>query len=412
MADRLRPAGPAGAASTASTAGTAMADVAIVGAGPVGLYLGILLLQQGLDVTILEQRSSPSPHSRAIGIHPPALAVLREAGVGPALVAEGVQIRNGIARSRGRLVQGVSFAAASPSSPFILTLKQARTEAILEARLRSLAPSALLRGVRVDSVHDAGSHVTLHTSPVAGAGGAMVDSGAVGGGVTRARLVVGADGAHSTVRRELGIPTTGRDYPDTYLMGDFPDTGTDGATAVLYLEPAGIVESFPLPGGLRRWVVHTDALLDGATAGGLAGLVLRRTGVAVDPGANSMLSAFRVQSRMAVRMVQGRVALVGDAAHQISPIGGQGMNLGWLDAAALAPVMAAALSGRPTGYLLERYQRGRMAAARRASRLAGLNMALGRPQPASFLSVRNAAVAWALRNPGLNNAVARRFTMQ
>jgi len=393
-----------------------MADVAIVGAGPVGLYLGILLLQQGLDVTILEQRSSPSPHSRAIGIHPPALSALREAGVAGALTAEGLPIRNGIARSRGRLVQGVSFAAASTSSPFILTLKQARTEAILEARLRSLAPGALRRGVRVDSVHDAGSHVTLRTSPAAGAaeeiGSGAGYSGAGGCGVTRARLVVGADGAHSTVRRELGIPTRGRDYPDTYLMGDFPDSGTDGATAVLYLEPAGIVESFPLPGGLRRWVVHTDVLLDGATADCLAGHVFRRTGVAVDPGANSMLSAFGVRSRLAVRLVQGRVVLVGDAAHQISPIGGQGMNLGWLDAAALAPIMAAALAGRPTGRLLERYQQGRMAAARRASRLAGLNMALGRPQPASFLSVRNAAVAWALRNPGLNNSVARRFTMQ
>jgi len=388
-----------------------MADVAIVGAGPVGLYLGILLLQQGLDVTILEQRGSPSPHSRAIGIHPPALSALREAGVAGALTAEGLPIRNGIAWSRGRFVQGVSFAAASPSSPFILTLKQARTEAVLEARLRSLAPGALRRGVRVDSVHDAGSHVTLRTSPSAGAGDEG-GCGAVGCGVTRARLVVGADGAHSTVRRELGIPTRGRDYPDTYLMGDFPDTGGDGATAVLYLEPAGIVESFPIPGGLRRWVVHTDALLDGASPGVLAELVHQRTGVSVDPGANSMLSAFGVRSRMAVRMVQGRVALVGDAAHQISPIGGQGMNLGWLDAAALAPVMAAALAGRPTGHQVERFQQGRMAAARRASRLAGLNMALGRPQPASFLSVRNAAVAWALRNPGLNNAVARRFTMQ
>lgn len=389
-----------------------MPDVAIVGGGPVGLFLGALLLQRGLSVHIFEQRSSPGPHSRAIGIHPPALTALAQAGVAGALEAEGLQIRDGVARSRGRFVQRLSFAGASPASPHILTLPQARTEAVLEARVRELAPGALLRGVRVESVRDAGTHVTLAVSPCAGEGPDSTPRRAAASHRCRARLVVGADGAHSTVRREMGIPTTDRDYPDTYLMGDFPDTGGDGATAVLYLEPGGIVESFPLPGALRRWVVHTDSRLDGASADDLAALIRQRTGTALDPGANTMLGAFGVRTRLATRMVAGRTALVGDAAHQISPIGGQGMNLGWLDAAALAPIIEAALHGRPTGLLLERFGTARMAAARRASRQAGLNMALGRPLPPSFLTARNAAVAWALRSARLRNAVARRFTMQ
>nr|WP_288026397.1 NAD(P)/FAD-dependent oxidoreductase [Arthrobacter sp.] len=395
-----------------------MLDVAIVGGGPVGLYLGILLIQQGFSVRILEQRASLSPHSRAIGIHPPALAALAQAGVGAVLEADGVHIRDGVARSRGLPVRRLSFAEASPASPHILTLKQARTEAILEGRVRELAPGALLRGVRVGSLHDAGTHVVLAAAPEAGerlgpGAAERLGPGAAGAGCTfRARLVVGADGGRSTIRRELGIPTTDRDYPDTYLMGDFPDTGSDGATAVLYLEPGGIVESFPLPEGLRRWVAHTESLLDGASAGDLAGLILQRTGVTVDARANSMLSAFGVRSRMAARMVRGRAALVGDAAHQISPIGGQGMNLGWLDAAALAPVIEAALAGQGTGPLLERFERTRMSAARRAARQAGWNMALGRPMPASFLSLRNSTVAWSLESTRLRNLVARRFTMQ
>lgn len=56
-----------------------------------------------------------------------------------------------------------------------------------------------------------------------------------------------------------------------------------------------------------------------------------------------MISAFGVTSRMVSRMIHGRVALIGDAAHEISPIGGQGMNLGWLDAVALAPIISEAL---------------------------------------------------------------------
>lgn len=376
-------------------------DVVIVGAGPVGLYLGALLLQEGFSVRILEQRTEPGVHSRAIGIHPPSLAALELAGVASAMVAEGVRVPCGMALSGGREVARLSFDQAGTPWPFVLTLPQVRTEAILEARVRELDPDALVRNFYVDSLHDGGTHLTLSCP---GKPGERTDSVA-------GRLVVGADGARSTLRRLLRISTSGREYPDTYVMGDFPDTGTDGSTAVLYLEPGGIVESFPLPGGLRRWVVHTDALRTGATAHDLAELVKARTGVEVPAEANSMLSVFEVRFRIARRMVQGRAALVGDAAHEISPIGGQGMNLGWLDAQALAPVLVAALRGEATGRRLHNFERRRMAAARSASRQAWLNMALGRPLPASFLRLRHAGVRAVFRLPTVRDWVARRFTM-
>ncbi|ALE05260.1 FAD-binding monooxygenase [Arthrobacter sp. ERGS1:01] len=372
-----------------------MHEVVIVGAGPVGLFLGALLLGEGVDVRILEQRSERSDHSRAIGIHPPALAALELVGVAGALMAEGVQIGRGLARSGGVPVAELSFAHVLPY-PFVLTIPQARTEELLEERVRALDPAALLRGAAVTGLHDAGTHIT-----VTGSAGAF-----------QARLLIGADGARSTVRRLLGIPTRGRDYPDTYLMGDFPDTGSDGSTAVLYLEPGGIVESFPLPGSLRRWVVHTDSLLSGASAAELAGLILDRTGVSVPAEENRMLSAFGVRSRMALRMVAGRAALLGDAAHEISPIGGQGMNLGWLDAAALAPIIVAALRGEPTGARLERFGQSRMLASRVATGQAWLNMALGRPQPASALNLRHAILRPIFRRKWPGDVVAGRFSMQ
>ncbi|MGA7206693.1 MAG: NAD(P)/FAD-dependent oxidoreductase [Specibacter sp.] len=382
-----------------------MHDVVIVGAGPVGLFLGVLLLQQGRDVRILEQRSERSTHSRAIGIHPPALAALALAGVADSLVSEGVHIGQGLARSGGETVAALRFDRANPACPFVLTIPQARTEELLEERVRALDPAALVRGAAVTTVHDDGGCVTVTTSPPAG-------SGTSRGGVYQGRLVIGADGAHSAVRRALGIPTRGRNYPDSYVMGDFPDTGSDGAVAVLYLEPGGIVESFPLPGGLRRWVVHTDALLDGVSAVDLARLIRDRTGVAVDAAENSMLSAFGVRGRLTLRMVAGRTALIGDAAHEISPIGGQGMNLGWLDAAALAPIIDAALRGGRTGGRLEQFERTRMAAARAAMWQAWLNMALGRPQPASLLAVRHKVVRLIFRARWVQDFVARRFSMQ
>ena len=402
-----------------------MFEVIIVGAGPVGLYLGALLLQEGLSVRILDQRSEPSPYSRAIGIHPPALAALERAGVACAMVAEGVQIPLGIARSGGREVGRLSFAQVCAQHPFVLTLEQVRTEAILAARVQELDPSALERGICVNSLRDAGDFVTLTGHRVAGKqheSGKQQASGeqhepaeqheqAPRQEVFQAKLVIGADGARSTVRRLLGIATSGRNHPDTYLMGDFPDVGIDGPTAILYLEPGGIVESFPLPGGLRRWVAHTDSLLADASAADLAALIQERTGVELAPGANSMLSAFAVRSRMARGMVKGRAALVGDAAHEVSPIGGQGMNLGWLDASALAPIIVAALRGEVTGERLKLFQHQRTQASRAAARQAWLNMALGRPGMRSYLQLRHAAFRAIIRSQTVHDVVARRFTM-
>jgi len=391
-------------------------DVLIVGAGPVGLHLGALLLQDGLKVRILERRAAPSTHSRAIGIHPPGLAALGEAGIAAGVSREGVHITRGVARSAGKAVTGLRFEGIGNGHPFILALPQARTEALLAARVAELDPGALLRGLSVTALHDAGTQVSLTASPHAGEGHGPNGSNSAGHGrdsqTLTARLVVGADGARSTIRRELGIATRGRNYPDTYLMGDFPDTGTDGPTAVLYLETGGIVESFPLPGRLRRWVVHTDRLLTGASAADLAGLIRDRTGTAVPAEQNSMLSAFGVRTRLATRMVQGRAVLIGDAAHEISPIGGQGMNLGWLDACALAPIIVAALRGEATGLRLERFEQSRMAAANRASTQAWLNMVLGRPQSASFLARRHQLVRGVFRAQWTRDVVARRFSMQ
>lgn len=395
-------------------------DVLIVGGGPVGLFMGALLLQSGLDVRILEQRTARSIHSRAIGIHPPALAALEAVGVCARLTADGVRIPGGLARSAGRPVAGMSFARVSAKHPFVLAIPQERTESVLEARVRELSGDALIRGVRVHDLNDDGGSVTLSVAGQAASG----QGSATGPGTRlstqreyRARLVVAADGARSTVRSLLGVTTSCRDYPDHYLMGDFADGTPDGSTAVLYLEPGGIVESFPLPGNVRRWVVHTDGPAPGTGAGTpdaaqLAGLIRTRTGTAVDPCSNTMLSAFGVRARLAHRLVRGRVALIGDAAHEISPIGGQGMNLGWLDAAALAPIIAAALSGQPTGRALRGFERTRQRAAARAARQSHLNMALGRPLPAPLMATRNAVVGKAFASSRLQDIVARRFTMQ
>jgi 2-polyprenyl-6-methoxyphenol hydroxylase-like FAD-dependent oxidoreductase len=370
-------------------------DVLIVGGGPVGLFTAILLAQAGVEVEVLERRTERSSHSRAIGIHPPALAALERAGVADALIAAGVRIPGGIARSRGQTVAELSFARLPGRHRYVLAIPQEQTERILAERLADLAPNALRRGETVEAVHDVGAAVVTVTDR----------------GTHRSALLIGADGARSTVRSAAGIRAGVRPYPDAYVMGDFPDTTGDGSTAALYLEPGGIVESFPLPGSVRRWVVRMPALLEDPTAEAVAGLVAERTGVPVDTRNNTMLSSFAVRRRIADRFIQGRVALIGDAAHEVSPIGGQGMNLGWLDAAQLVPLVVASLAGTDVGLGLRRFNDERRRAALAASRQAHINMMLGRPLPSSWLSVRNRVMGRAAGLPSVHDAVARTFTM-
>ena len=376
-----------------------MPDVVIVGAGPVGLFMGVLLLQRGHQVRILERRSCRSSRSRAIGIHPPALAALARAGVADPLITAGVRIKRGVAYSRRRPVAELAF-DGDTGFPFILAVPQPVTEEALELAVQNLDADAIVRGADVQEVVENLGRVRT------------VANCAAGVQEFSSRLVVAADGAHSAIRRHYLPDLPDRSYPDSYIMGDFPDSTGHGSDAVLYLEPGGIVESFPLPGGVRRWVVRLGAPEEDPTADKLAHLVLARTGEVLDVPGNSMLSAFEVRSRLAHRMVHGRVVLLGDAAHEISPIGGQGMNLGWLDAAALAPIIDASFRGADVGPDLAGFEKSRRKAAQRASRQAGLNMALGRPLPPPAMSARNAVFASALGVPAISGLVERRFTMR
>ncbi|TQJ36507.1 FAD-dependent oxidoreductase [Arthrobacter sp. SLBN-122] len=384
------------------------ADVLIAGGGPVGLYLAAALLQEGVKVKVLEQRTSRNRHTRAIGIHPPALEALAGIRVASGLVQEGIRIRTGMAVSSGRTVGTMAFDAVSDHYPFVLALPQFRTEELLEDRVRALDPGALVRGASVTGARDDGDKVTVAVQSSPGA--PILGSGH--GSTATAALLVAADGARSLLRGALGVPVDRKSYPDHYLMGDFDDGSGYGEKAVLFLEPEGIVESFPLPGRVRRWVVRLDRPAQPeAGPRELAELVHSRTGFLPDAATNSMLSAFSVRAAIARRMVAGRTVLLGDAAHEISPIGGQGMNLGWLDAAELVPVICSALAGESTGTRLREFEKSRRRAAAASRRQAEINMMLGRPLPRPLLRVRTAAIGAAAAIPGVNQWAARRFTM-
>lgn len=382
-----------------------MRDVIVVGGGPVGILLACLLADHGLDVQVLESRTEPSMQARAIGIHPPSMRVLRTVGVAGEVLAKAVRIEVGSVRCGGRTLGRLSFARVADRFPFVVALPQYETEAVLRTRLRQLRPDALRSGVRVGTLQDRGDHVNVLAE--------SADPARKGRGdlLGIARYVVVADGARGHLREEVGIGTRPLGGGDTYLMADYPDTGEHGSEAVLFFEAGGVVESFPLPNGRRRWVAMTPTLMTDAPITALSDLIRTRTGVTL-PASDAVPSAFTVQQRLATSMVRGRLVLVGDAAHEISPIGGQGMNLGWLDALALAPALKHALAlpieARAT---LGDYDRVRRRSARRAASQAGFNMAMGRPAHGLRLRARNTLVR-ILATPPLNGLLARAFTMR
>lgn len=342
-------------------------DVLIVGGGPVGLLLFCLLAQRSVNVRLIERATAPSTHSRAIGIHPPGLRCLDKVGVAHEFVSRGVKVKRGHAFVRGKPIGSITFDELPSAFPFVLALPQGETEQLLERAARRLAKDAIHRGVRAH---------TLHVTPRSCRVGLQRADGRTSD--LEARIVVACDGKHSRLRDEAGIPFTGGAYARRFVMVDTRDDTPFGGDGAVFLARDGLVESFPLPGQRRRWVASVREERVELNLSRLEQCVRARTGFGFDQSTVSMVGAFTAERFLAERFVMGPLVLAGDAAHVISPIGGQGMNLGWLDALALSALLPECLRARhDTGLLLSAYARERRSAAKVAMRKAELFMELG-----------------------------------
>lgn len=342
-------------------------DILIIGGGGVGLFLACRLQQLGLRIKVIEQKTDRSKHSKSIGIHPPSLEYLKAMGLITPFLEQGLQVPKGLAIGDHGVIGELDFSSCPRPFQFVLTLPQYQTETILENHLVKNDSDSIQKGCTLIDF--------IQIEPFVQA--TIQDSNGHERTIS-ARFMIGCDGKNSLVRKRLNIPFKGRAYPDTFVMGDFADTTNFGPAAAIYLLSSGLIESFPLPGNIRRWVMRTPEYMEQPEVDKLVQIIKKRTGFDVDVQTNTMLSSFGVQHYLAESFGNGRIGIAGDAAHIVSPFGGQGMNLGWMDAWHLAETLYSLKNHKFYDFPWKSFSARRRAAAWQAIKRAEFNMAMGR----------------------------------
>lgn len=343
-----------------------MADVFIVGAGPSGLFIAAELLRHGLTCRIIDKSPTTTDKSKAIGIQARTLEVLNYIGIAEDCIANGLKIHHFIQMSHTKKLANISLDLIDSPYPFILSLEQSKTEAILIQHLEKLG-CKVEREIELLSFEQTAEniHFTLRNNATQEI--ANCDS----------KWLIGCDGAHSTVRKQLNLPFEGISFPQIFSLADvelewkYPrDAGT------VFLNKTGLLFVLPLQGNKRVRLIFqleraNDFLKRNQTLahGEIPPDILKEPTLEevaqivheyADPKAiikNPQWTAnFSINSRMIGSYKKDRVFLVGDSAHIHSPVGGQGMNTGLQDGFNLGWKLALVHKGLAKSSLLDSYQ--------------------------------------------------------
>lgn len=329
-------------------------EVLIIGAGPTGLMAANLLRRSGVAVRIVEQRLEPSRTSRAFAVQARSVELFQQMGLAERVLAEGTLNRRIEFFVAGKTVGSLDSDRAGIRDtpyPFILLLPQSRTEAILIDDLSRLGVQ-VERGITVQTLEQDAAGVTVHGVREGGRAWS-----------SRSAYAIGADGAHSIVRKALGLQFAGAQYAQTFMLADCRvDWPLDHAHFRVFMNRSAIGLFLPLDGGRRSRVMVNAPGADAAQANDaplalteLESALRDATGMALGLSDADWSSRYRVHHRRVERYQAGRVFVAGDAAHIHSPAGGQGMNTGLQDAANLAWKLSAVLQRGVDAALLATY---------------------------------------------------------
>ncbi|CAG4918775.1 2-octaprenylphenol hydroxylase [Paraburkholderia saeva] len=330
-------------------------DVAVIGGGLVGKTAALALTQGGRRVALLAQTCASLPAGAAFDARVYALSASSQTLLERLRVWQALDLARLAPvydmRVFGDAAAELHFSAFQASvSQLAWIAESSLIERALDAALR-FQPNLTWIDSRAQG---------LEVKPDA------ASIGLANGSVLEADLVVGADGAHSWVRAQIGSKVDRRDYKQTGVVANFKAGRPHGDTAYQWFREGEIIALLPLPDGHVSLVwsaqtEHARELLELAPAQ-LAAEVERVTQSLLGPlECVTPAQGFPLALQTVDRLIAPRVALVGDAAHLIHPLAGQGMNLGLRDVDALADVIAKKEAFRDLGdtVLLRRYERAR-----------------------------------------------------
>jgi 2-polyprenyl-6-methoxyphenol hydroxylase-like FAD-dependent oxidoreductase len=331
-------------------------SVLIVGAGPTGIFLAYALTRMGVGVRIIDGKSAPTQHSRAMGVHARTLEFYQQFGIADNALELGTIARDVHINVEGKAAVQFSLTDMGGHQsrfPFLLSLAQDVHERFLIGLLADL-------GVQIEW---ATSLVGLTQTPDHVS--AQIESNNKVVETNDFEWLVGCDGASSTTRHALGIGFTGGTTQGTFYVADV-DTSVDdddihagiGAETFALLMPVRTT-------GTKRIVgVVNEALATKPDISfwDVAPVAIALLGISVSDV--HWFSVYKTHHRVADRFQKGRCFLAGDAGHIHSPIGGQGMNTGLGDAMNLAWKLAQVCKGQAHAKLLDSYEPERIAYAR------------------------------------------------
>ncbi|KAI1130609.1 FAD binding domain-containing protein [Nemania abortiva] len=326
-------------------------DVLIIGGGPTGMTLALELAVQGVSFRIINKAAERSPHSRALVVQSRTFELLNRHGAGEIeeFLGQGKTAARATMCVAGKRIADIeSDAVKLPGTkfPFPMTINQFETEHWLEKMLGK-------RGVRVEMGVEAKS-ITQDADGVT----VVVSTQDGGEEEIRAKYVVGADGAHSTVRHAAkNLTFDGDAYPQEFICADtFMESEMPGGQAYMCLGKGAFIV-LPLKDGRVRLVVSRPGQ-DTTREPQLSDF--EEFMQEIFPGGGSLhdpvwVTRFRLHHRGVNSYRDGRLFVAGDAAHIHSPAGGQGMNTGIQDAINLGWKLGAVLRGEKPDAFLDSY---------------------------------------------------------
>lgn len=327
--------------------------VVVVGAGPNGLTTANLLAQYGVDVLLIERNETTVQEPRAVSIDDESLRTMQAIGVVDTVISRVVLGYGSDYFTAG----GSCFLRVRPTAKeYGYPRRNAFRQPVFEQQLRDYFCAHAVNETRSEAWFST-ELIDFHQGPefidlvLRRADGSLAE--------VSTHYLVACDGGRSFVREKLGIMLSGSTFHERWLILDLEETRDPTRDTKVFCDPARPCVSLPGPDRTRRFefMLQEGETEPGVTSPQFTRKLLRPHGEENTPLRRSRVYTFH--ARMADRWRDGRIFLVGDAAHLTPPFAGQGMNSGIRDAHNLSWKLAAVIQGRLGPRLLETYEQER-----------------------------------------------------